>query len=138
MSADIQRLNQRLANAQPSATYRIMDRVAERRAQGANIISLCAGEPDFDTPKHVREASMHAIEHGHTRYTQVAGVRSLREAVAAKFRRENGLDDASFLRLQANPGRADLMCFSLSHVCRSFSSLQLIPESSPHLSADFS
>ncbi|MDQ0123603.1 aspartate aminotransferase [Pseudomonas lini] len=92
MSADIQRLNQRLASAQPSATYRIMDRVAERRAQGANIISLCAGEPDFDTPKHVREAAIHAIEHGHTRYTQVAGVRSLREAVAAKFRRENGLN----------------------------------------------
>ena len=92
MSADIQRLNQRLACAQPSATYRIIDRVAERRAQGAKIISLCAGEPDFDTPEHVREAAIHAIEHGHTRYTQVAGVRSLREAVAAKFRRENGLD----------------------------------------------
>jgi len=67
MSADIQRLNPRLASAQPSATYRIMDRVAERRAQGAQIISLCAGEPDFDTP--------------------VAGARALREAVAAKFRR---------------------------------------------------
>ena len=92
MNADIQRLNQRLASAQPSATYRIMDRVAERRAQGAKIISLCAGEPDFDTPRHVREAAIAAIEHGHTRYTQVAGVRSLREAVAAKFRRENGLD----------------------------------------------
>ncbi|NWA24513.1 pyridoxal phosphate-dependent aminotransferase [Pseudomonas gingeri] len=92
MSADIQRLNARLASAQPSATYRIMDRVAERRAQGATIISLCAGEPDFDTPRHIREAAIQAIEHGHTRYTQVAGVRSLREAVAAKFRRENGLD----------------------------------------------
>ncbi|MGH8388751.1 MAG: pyridoxal phosphate-dependent aminotransferase [Pseudomonas sp.] len=92
MSADIQRLNQRLASAQPSATYRIMDRVAERRAQGAKIISLCAGEPDFDTPKHVREAAIAAIEHGHTRYTQVAGVRALREAVASKFCRENGLD----------------------------------------------
>lgn len=92
MSADIQRLNQRLASAQPSATYRIIDRVAERRAQGAKIISLCAGEPDFDTPEHVRKAAIQAIEHGHTRYTQVAGVRSLREAVAAKFQRENALD----------------------------------------------
>ena len=91
LSTDIQRLNQRLASAQPSATYRIMDRVAERRAQGATIISLCAGEPDFDTPAHVRAAAIQAIEAGHTRYTQVAGVRSLREAVAAKFRRENGL-----------------------------------------------
>jgi len=92
MTANIQRLNQRLADAQPSATYRIIDRVAERRAQGAKIISLCAGEPDFDTPKHVREAAIQAIENGHTRYTQIAGAHSLREAVAAKFRRENGLD----------------------------------------------
>ncbi|MEB0207179.1 pyridoxal phosphate-dependent aminotransferase [Pseudomonas sp. CCC3.1] len=92
MSADIQRLNQRLAIAQPSATYRIIDSVAERRAKGAKIISLCAGEPDFDTPAHVRKAAIQAIEHGHTRYTQVAGVRSLREAVAAKFQRENALD----------------------------------------------
>lgn len=92
MIADIQRLNQRLVDAQPSATYRIIDRVAERRAQGAKIISLCAGEPDFDTPKHVREAAIQAIENGYTRYTQVAGMRSLREAVAAKFRRENGLN----------------------------------------------
>lgn len=92
MSADLQRLNQRLASAKPSATYRIIDRVAERRAQGARIISLCAGEPDFDTPEHVRQAAIQAIEEGHTRYTQVAGVRSLREAVADKFRRENGLD----------------------------------------------
>ena len=105
MSVDIQRLNQRLASAQPSATYRIMDRVAERRAQGAKIISLCAGEPDFDTPKHVREAAIHAIEHGHTRYTQVAGVRSLREAVAAKFRRENGLDVSWQDTLVCNGGK---------------------------------
>jgi aspartate aminotransferase len=105
MSVDIQRLNQRLASAQPSATYRIMDRVAERRAQGAKIISLCAGEPDFDTPKHVREAAIHAIEHGHTRYTQVAGVRSLREAVAAKFHRENGLDVSWQDTLVCNGGK---------------------------------
>jgi len=105
MSADIQRLNPRLASAQPSATYRIMDRVAERRAQGARIISLCAGEPDFDTPQHVREAAIAAIEHGHTRYTQVAGVRSLREAVAAKFRRENALDVAWQDTLICNGGK---------------------------------
>lgn len=105
MIAVIQRLNQRLASAQPSATYRIMDRVAERRAQGAKIISLCAGEPDFDTPKHVRDAAIAAIEHGHTRYTQVAGVRSLREAVAAKFRRENGLDVSWQDTLVCNGGK---------------------------------
>ncbi|MFJ7792640.1 pyridoxal phosphate-dependent aminotransferase [Pseudomonas sp. NPDC096950] len=92
MKCDIRQLNVRLAQAQPSATYRIMDRVAARRADGAQIISLCAGEPDFDTPAHVRQAGIEAIQNGHTRYTQVAGVRGLREAVAAKFRNENGLD----------------------------------------------
>jgi aspartate aminotransferase len=84
-------LNRNLAAAQPSATYRIIDRVAQRRAEGAKIISLCAGEPDFDTPIHIREAAKDAIDQGYTRYTQVAGSRTLREAVAAKFRRENGL-----------------------------------------------
>jgi len=87
----LERLNARLAHAQPSATYRIIDRVATRRAEGAQIISLCAGEPDFDTPEHIRQAGIDAIRNGHTRYTQVAGVRALREAVAQKFRRENGL-----------------------------------------------
>jgi len=87
----LERLNTRLAHAQPSATYRIIDRVAARRAEGAQIISLCAGEPDFDTPEHIRQAGIDAIRNGHTRYTQVAGVRALREAVAQKFRRENGL-----------------------------------------------
>ncbi len=91
MSRDLQSLNRRLAAAQPSATYRIIDRVAARRAEGASIISLCAGEPDFDTPAHIRQAAITAIEAGHTRYTQVAGLRALREAIAAKYRDENGL-----------------------------------------------
>jgi len=92
MTAAQQRLNVHLAAAQPSATYRMMDRVAERRASGATVVSLSAGEPDFDTPEHVRNAAITAIQAGHTRYTQVAGLRALREAVAAKFRSENHLD----------------------------------------------
>ncbi|NVZ52431.1 pyridoxal phosphate-dependent aminotransferase [Pseudomonas sp. B6002] len=98
-------LNKRLAQAQPSATYRIIDRVAERRAQGAKIISLCAGEPDFDTPAHIRQAGIDAIRDGHTRYTQVAGVRALREAVAEKFRNENGLDVTWQDTLVSNGGK---------------------------------
>jgi len=92
MKPDIQRLNVNLASARASATYRMMDRVAARRASGAKVISLSAGEPDFDTPVHVCDAAVEAIRSGHTRYTQVAGMRPLREAIAAKFRRENGLD----------------------------------------------
>ncbi|ARO32401.1 aspartate aminotransferase A 2 (plasmid) [Rhizobium sp. NXC14] len=85
-------LNRHLATAKPSATYRMIDRVAARRETGAKIISLSAGEPDFDTPAHICDAAISAIRAGHTRYTQVAGLRPLREAVAAKFRNENGLD----------------------------------------------
>ncbi|MCX2887760.1 MULTISPECIES: pyridoxal phosphate-dependent aminotransferase [Pseudomonas] len=85
-------LNRRLEAAKPSATYKIIDRVAARRAEGAKIISLCAGEPDFDTPEHIRAAAISAINDGHTRYTQVAGLRALREAIARKYQRENGLD----------------------------------------------
>nr|WP_269806498.1 pyridoxal phosphate-dependent aminotransferase [Pseudomonas alloputida] len=85
-------LNRRLEAAKPSATYKIIDRVAARRAEGAKIISLCAGEPDFDTPEHIRTAAISAINNGHTRYTQVAGLRALREAIARKYQRENGLD----------------------------------------------
>ncbi|AXF01882.1 pyridoxal phosphate-dependent aminotransferase [Paraburkholderia hospita] len=92
MDQSAHRLNVNLARARPSATYWMMDRAAARRASGASVISLSAGEPDFDTPEHVREAAIEAIRAGHTRYTQVAGMRSLREAVAAKFQRENGLD----------------------------------------------
>lgn len=92
MAASASELNRFLASAKPSATYGVMDRVAARRAQGDNVISLSAGEPDFDTPEHVREAGIAAIRNGHTRYTQVAGLRALREAVADKFRRENGLE----------------------------------------------
>ncbi|MBV7431662.1 MULTISPECIES: pyridoxal phosphate-dependent aminotransferase [unclassified Acidovorax] len=85
-------LNKFLNSARPSATYKVMDRVAARRATGAKILSLSAGEPDFETPAHVSEAGIAAIRAGHTRYTQVAGLRSLREAIAQKFLRENGLD----------------------------------------------
>lgn len=86
------RLNCHLAAAKPSATYKVIARVAELRAQGIAIISLNAGEPDFDTPPHICEAGIEAIRKGHTRYTQIAGIRPLREAIARKFSRENGLD----------------------------------------------
>lgn len=88
----LETLNRRLEAAKPSATYKIIDRVAARRAEGVKIISLCAGEPDFDTPEHIRAAAISAINDGHTRYTQVAGLRALREAIARKYQRENGLD----------------------------------------------
>ena len=61
-------------------------------AEGRDIIALSAGEPDFDTPQNVRDAAKRAMDSGKTRYTNVDGIAELKEAVAAKFRRDNGLD----------------------------------------------
>ena len=80
-----------LGRIQPSATLAMTSRVLELKAQGHDIIGLAAGEPDFDTPDHVKEAAIAAIRAGKTKYTNVDGTAELKAAVAAKFRRDNGL-----------------------------------------------
>jgi aspartate aminotransferase len=76
----------------PSETKAMTARAAALREQGREIITLSQGEPDFDTPANVREAGIQAIRSGKTRYTAVAGVTPLREAIRAKLKRDNGLD----------------------------------------------
>lgn len=85
---------QRMARIKPSATIAITSLAAELRAAGKDVIGLGAGEPDFDTPELVREAAKRAIDRGQTRYTAVDGTPALKQAVADKFRRDNGLDYA--------------------------------------------
>lgn len=85
-------LSSRLSRIKPSPTIAMTGRAADLRAQGRDIIGLSAGEPDFDTPVHVREAAKAAIDAGHTRYTAVDGTPSLKRAICDKFARENGLD----------------------------------------------
>ena len=85
-------LSDRLARVKPSPTIAMTTRAAELRAAGRDIIGLSAGEPDFNTPEHIREAAKTAIDQGHTRYTAVDGTPALKRAIAAKFARENGLD----------------------------------------------
>ena len=85
-------LSDALNRIQPSATVAINSKAKEMKRQGQDVISLAAGEPDFDTPEHVREAAIRAINSGKTRYTAVDGIPELKEAVAAKFKRDNGLD----------------------------------------------
>ena len=80
-----------LARVKPSATNAAAAKARALKAQGRNIISLDAGEPDFDTPENVREAGIRAIHEGKTRYTDVDGTPELKAAVCAKFKRENGL-----------------------------------------------
>jgi aspartate aminotransferase len=85
-------LSDALARIQPSATVAINSRATEMKRAGQDVISLAAGEPDFDTPEHVRNAAIRAINEGKTRYTAVDGIAELKEAVAQKFRRDNQLE----------------------------------------------
>tara|TARA_R110002124_G_scaffold64985_2_gene177832 strand:- start:646820 stop:648040 length:1221 start_codon:yes stop_codon:yes gene_type:complete len=81
-----------LGKIKPSPTLSLIAKANELKAQGKDVIGLSAGEPDFDTPQHVREAAIKAINEGQTRYTPVPGTAELREAISAKFKRENDLD----------------------------------------------
>ncbi len=80
-----------LSRVKPSATLAADAKARELKAQGRNVISLAAGEPDFDTPENVKEAAVKAIRDGKTKYTNVDGIPELKEAIVAKFQRENGL-----------------------------------------------
>ncbi|MCQ2993269.1 aspartate transaminase [Pseudomonas syringae] len=86
------RIAARVQRIKPSPSSAAADRANELRRQGKSIINLVVGEPDFDTPKHIREAASAAIENGETRYTLNAGTLELRQAIAAKLARENSLD----------------------------------------------
>ena len=84
-------LSSRLEAVQASATYGMLARAAALKKSGRDVISLSAGEPDFDTPPNIRAAAIAAIEAGHTRYPPVGGISQLRAAIISKFERENGL-----------------------------------------------
>ena len=87
-------LADRLKTLQPSPTLAMQAKAKAMRAQGIDVISFGAGEPDFDTPRRIRDAAIRAIEQGQTKYTEVGGVPELRAAVCHKFKRDNGLDYA--------------------------------------------
>jgi aspartate aminotransferase len=81
----------RIGRVKPSPTLAATARAAQLRAEGKDIVSLTAGEPDFDTPAHIAEAGIAAIRSGHTRYTDVGGTPELKDAIIAKFESDNGL-----------------------------------------------
>jgi aspartate aminotransferase len=85
-------LSDALARIKPSPTVAITAHARRLKEAGRDIISLSAGEPDFDTPEHIRTAAKAAIDRGETRYTQPEGITELRQAIVAKFARENRLD----------------------------------------------
>ena len=85
-------LSQRVASMAMSATLKMAQKGRELKAKGYDIISLSLGEPDFDTPEHIREAAKQALDDGFTRYTPVSGLADFKEAIIHKFKRDNGLE----------------------------------------------
>ena len=85
------RVAHRAVNIKPSPTLAVTAKAAELKAAGRDIIALSAGEPDFDTPEHIKEAAIKAIRDGKTKYTAAGGMPELKQAAADKFRRENNL-----------------------------------------------
>lgn len=85
-------ISERVASLSPSATLAMSQKSAQLRANGVDVINMSVGEPDFDTPAHIKEAAKRAIDENYSRYTPVAGYLSLRQAVSSKLRSENGLE----------------------------------------------
>ncbi|MBD5369849.1 MAG: pyridoxal phosphate-dependent aminotransferase [Bacteroides sp.] len=85
-------ISQRIENLAASATLAMSQKSAELKAQGVDVINMSVGEPDFDTPEHIKEAAKRAIDENYSRYTPVPGYMSLREAVCRKLSRENGIE----------------------------------------------
>ncbi|HET8551045.1 MAG TPA: pyridoxal phosphate-dependent aminotransferase [Gammaproteobacteria bacterium] len=88
-------LSDRVQQIQPSPTLAVTARAAALRAAGQDVIGLGAGEPDFDTPAHIKQAAIAALEKGATKYTPVEGIAPLKDAIRNKFKRDNGLDYAA-------------------------------------------
>lgn len=84
-------VSRRVQRVKPSPTLVVTARAARLKAEGKDVIGLGAGEPDFDTPSHIAQAGIEAIKRGFTRYTNVEGIDELRDAIIAKFQRDNGL-----------------------------------------------
>ncbi len=101
-------LSARAGALQPSLTLAIAAKARQLRADGHDICSLSAGEPDFDTPAFIRQAAAAALEAGHTRYGPVAGEPALRQAIASKLERENGVSLAADQVLVTNGGKQAL------------------------------
>ena len=88
----MEHISQRIQSLSPSATLAMSQKSSELKAQGVDVINMSVGEPDFNTPDHIKAAAKKAIDDNFTFYTPVAGYMSLRKAIAEKMKRENGLD----------------------------------------------
>jgi len=102
------RLSNRVEQIKPSATIAVSNKAMELKAQGKDIVSLGFGEPDFDTPEHIRAAAIQAINSGQTRYTAVDGTPELKAAIIQKFKRDNRLEFSPKQLLISNGAKQSL------------------------------
>ncbi|MBV1883620.1 MAG: pyridoxal phosphate-dependent aminotransferase [Pseudomonadales bacterium] len=108
------KLSTRVQNIKPSPTLAVTNRANELRAAGKNIIGLGAGEPDFDTPQHIKDAAIDALKAGQTKYTAVDGTPALKKAIIAKFKKDNGLEYAANQVLVSCGGKQSFFNLSLA------------------------
>src|SRR5215472_9571409 len=85
------KISRRAATLSPSLTLAIDSKAKQMKAEGQDVVGFGAGEPDFDTPRHIKDAAIKALNEGFTKYTPASGIPELRQAIADKFKRENGL-----------------------------------------------
>ncbi|SET27328.1 aspartate aminotransferase [Nitrosospira multiformis] len=107
-------LSKRVQAIKPSPTLAVTARAARLKAEGKDIIGLGAGEPDFDTPQHIKDAAVAAIHRGFTKYTAVGGTPALKNAIIAKFKRENGFDYTAGQILVSCGGKQSFFNLTLS------------------------
>ena len=101
-------VSQRIKNLAESATLAMSQKSQELKAQGVDVINMSVGEPDFFTPEHIKEAAKKAVDDNFSFYTPVSGYLSLRQAISAKLKRENGLDYAPDQIVVGNGAKQEL------------------------------
>lgn len=101
-------VSRRIQRVKPSPTLALTSRVTQLKAEGKDIIGLGAGEPDFDTPTHIADAGVYAIRNGFTRYTPVDGIAELKDAIIAKFKRDNNIEYRRNQILASNGGKQSI------------------------------
>lgn len=105
------RISQRAASLSPSLTLAIDSKAKQMKAAGEDVVGFGAGEPDFDTPQHIKDAAIQALNEGFTKYTPSSGIPELRQAIADKFQRENGLTYKPTQIIVSNGGKHS--CFNV-------------------------
>ncbi len=118
-------LAQRVGRIKPSPTLAVTAKAAELKAQGKDVYSLSAGEPDFDTPQHIKDAAVDAIKRGVTKYTAVGGTPALKKAIITKMQRDNALDYKPNQVVASNGGKQ--ACYNLCQALLNATDEVLIP-----------